>query len=65
MDYDEDPLDLLEDDGDGVVEMGLFFDDDGQKGSDKNNSSNKGCCVTLFLLSGSIATIGFGISRFI
>jgi hypothetical protein len=28
MDFDEDPLDLLDDDGDGVIEMGLFFDDD-------------------------------------
>jgi len=26
MSYDEDPLDLLEDDGDGVIEMGLFLD---------------------------------------
>jgi hypothetical protein len=28
MSYDEDPLDLLEDDGDGVIEMGLFLDED-------------------------------------
>ena len=27
-DFDEDPLDLLEDDGDGVIEMCLFFDED-------------------------------------
>ena len=33
MSYDEDPLDLLEDDGDGVVEMGAFFDDDQQEHS--------------------------------
>lgn len=65
MDFDEDPLDLLEDDGDGVVEMGLFFDHDGQKGSNQNNSSKGGCCVVLCMLSGSIAAIGFGISRFI
>ncbi len=61
MSYDEDPLDLLEDDGDGVVEMGLFFDDD-QKEGNKNSPPNRGCCVALCMLSGSITAIGFGIS---
>lgn len=27
-DSDKDPLDLLDDDGDGVIEMCLFFDED-------------------------------------
>ncbi len=27
-DFDGDPLDLLDDDGDGVIEMCLFFDED-------------------------------------
>jgi hypothetical protein len=30
-DFDEDPLDLLEDDGDGVIEMCLLLDDEEAK----------------------------------
>jgi len=39
MEFDEAPLDLLEDDGDGVIEMCLFFDDDGKE-NDSGSKSN-------------------------
>ena len=43
-DFDEDPLDLLEDDGDGVIEMGLFFDkDEKEKQSGSKPPGNSGC----------------------
>ena len=34
MSFDEDPLDLLEDDGDGIIETAIFFDEEekGQQG---------------------------------
>ncbi len=64
MSFDEDPLDLLEDDGDGVVEMGLFFDDDG-KGNKVPEKGNSGCSIALFITGGSLIAIGYGISRLI
>ena len=42
-DFDEDPLDLLEDDGDGVIEMDLFFDEDKQSGNKPPGGG--GCCI--------------------
>ena len=57
MSYDEDPLDLLEDDGDGVIEMGLFLDEDTKEQSGSGSPQNSGCCVVL-LISGCI----FGLS---
>ena len=41
MDFDEDPLDLLDDDGDGVIETCLFFDEDG-----KDNHDHRGTNTT-------------------
>ena len=43
-DFDEDPLDLLDDDGDGVIEMCLFFDED-----NKTSKVEKGHLVTVEL----------------
>lgn len=65
-DFDEDPLDLLDDDGDGVIEMGLLFDeDDKNKQSDLKAPKNTGCCM-LFLISGtSIAGAVFILKTFI
>ena len=64
MSYDEDPLDLLEDDGDGVVEMGLFFDEDSNKPSGSNSPPNSGCCVVL-LISGCIFGLSFLGSKYL
>ncbi len=65
-DFDEDPLDLLEDDGDGVIEMGLFFDED-EKGNDSGRkpSGNSGCCVVLLGMGASILLAGWGIMKLI
>jgi hypothetical protein len=61
MDDYEDPLDLLEDDGDGVIEMGLFFDED-----EKNKpSGGGGCCVVLLGMGTSLLITGWGISKLI
>ena len=56
MDFDEDPLDLLEDDGDGVNETILFFDKDEEKG--QNRPKGTGCSVVLFLLGTGLFSAG-------
>lgn len=45
-----DPLDLFDDDGDGVVEISLLEEEDKRKNSPRKN--NSGCCI-IFLLLGS------------
>ena len=58
MDFDEDPLDLLEDDGDGVIETCLFFDEDGKdKVSGGKLPGNSGCCVLLMSLGSSSISV--------
>ena len=44
----DDPLDLLDDDGDGVVEMCLFEEEDKLKKGGSNN--NSGCCLVIFAI---------------
>ena len=58
-DYDDDPLDLLEDDGDGVNDTLLFFDEKekGQQGHVPQTGS--GCCVVLFLVSSALVGMGY------
>ncbi len=58
----EDPLDLLEDDGDGVIEMGLLFDED-EKGSKPPRGS--GCCVVLLGLGASLIITGWGVMKLV
>ena len=43
MSHDDDPLDLLEDDGDGVIEMCLFFDEDAEKKKSQKSPQKTGC----------------------
>ncbi len=64
MDDYEDPLDILEDDGDGVIEVGLFFDEDekDEQGGGKP-PGNSGCCVVLLGMGSSILMAGWGISK--
>ncbi len=65
-DFDEDPLDLLEDDGDGVIEMGLFFDEDEKdKQSGNKPPGGGGCCVVLLGMGTSILMAGWGIAKWI
>ena len=63
-DFDEDPLDLLEDDGDGVIEMGLFFDEDEKnKQSGNKPPGGGGCCFVLLGMGTSVLMAGLGISK--
>jgi len=66
-DFDEDPLDLFDDDGDGVIEMSLLFGEDSKnnKQSGLKAPRNTGCCM-LFLITGtSIAGTAFIVKSFI
>jgi len=61
-DFDEDPLDLFDDDGDGVNEMCLLFDEDGKnKQLGSRPTGNSGCCV-IFLVIGVSIVAGIKIS---
>lgn len=63
-DFDEDPLDLLGDDADGVNEMYLLFDDDGKnKQTGSKPPSNSGCCVTLLIFGGAASAMTWGITK--
>lgn len=65
-DFDEDPLDLFGDDGDGVNEMCLLFDEDEEKGVQGptiKSNDNSGCCVLLFGISSLITVIGWGVFK--
>jgi len=64
--FDDDPLDLLEDDGDGVIEMGLFFDEDEKEtDSGKKSPGNSGCCLLLLGVGVSLLMAGWGIVKWI
>ncbi len=64
MGHDEDPLDLLEDDGDGVNEMCLFFDKESEKDNPKGPPQKAGCGFVLLLVGASIISAGFLIEKF-
>ena len=64
MNHDEDPLDLLEDDGDGVNEMCLFFDDGSEKKNSKRSPQGTGCAIVLLLMGASIISAGFLVGKF-
>ena len=65
-DFSEDPLDLLDDDGDGVNEMCLFFDDDGKDNKNGNKPQGKsGCCVVFLVMGTSILMAGWGLVKLI
>ena len=50
----EDPLDLLDDDGDGVIEMCLLEEEEKLRKGEGNK--NIGCCVAFFLIGISMLT---------
>jgi hypothetical protein len=60
-DYD-DPLDLLDDDGDGVIEISLFEEEEKHPKGGSNNKS--GCCVVFLLLSSSLIIAGWCVRQF-
>ena len=59
----DDPLDLLDDDGDGVVEISLIEEEEKLKKSSGNK--NSGCCIVIFLLGSSLITAGWYVIRII
>jgi hypothetical protein len=58
----DDPLDLLEDDGDGVVEMSLFEEE--EKGS-KGGGNKSGCSIVFLLGSSSLVIAGWYVSQWV
>jgi hypothetical protein len=59
----EDPLDLLDDDGEGVIEMSLLEEEETRKKGGSNNKS--GCCVVFLMLGSSITIFGWCLSRMV
>ena len=59
----DDPLDLLDDDGDGVVEISLI--EEGEKLKKSSGNKNSGCCIVIFLLGSSLITAGWYVIRII
>jgi hypothetical protein len=58
----DDPLDLLNDDGDGVVEMSLLEEEEKLK---KGGGNKSGCCVVFLLVSSSLTIAGWCMSKLI
>ena len=58
-DFDEDPLDFLDDDGDGVNEMCLLFDEEQKKEKGNKPPGNSGCCVVFLAVGASSIIIGY------
>jgi len=58
-----DPLDLLDDDGDGVVEMALIEEEEKIKKS--RGKKNSGCCIVFLLLGSSLVFTGWYVSQVI
>lgn len=59
MDFDnDDVLDLLDDDGDGVNEMPLFFDENGDQQKSSKPPQGTGCSVVLLCIGGGAVSAG-------
>ena len=56
----DDPLDLLDDDGDGVIEMAIL-EEEGKR--TKGGSNKSGCCVVFLMLSSSLIVAGWCVSQ--
>ena len=59
----DDPLDLLDDDGDGVIEMSLLEEEEKHPKGGRNK--NNGCCVVFLLISSSLTIAGWCMSKLI
>lgn len=57
MKNSDDPLDLLDDDGDGIVEMSLLEEEEKLKRSRGNK--NSGCCVVFLILITPLIAAGW------
>ncbi len=65
MDFDEDPLDLLEDDGDGVNEMCLLFDENEKKQNSQKPPQGTGCSVLLLCMGAGAVSAGLLFAKMI
>ena len=63
MDEFEDPLDLLDDDGDGVIEVCLLEEE--EKHEKRGGNSNSGCCFIFLALGSSTFLSIWGITKII
>lgn len=63
MDDNEDPLDLLGDDGDGVIEMCLL--DEEEKRAKGSGNHNSGCCILLLSVGASTALSIWGLTQIV
>ena len=65
MSFDEDPLDLLEDDGDGIIETAIFFDEEekGQQSGRGSPPQGSGCGIVLLLMGSTILFVGYGVYK--
>ena len=61
MSFDEDPLDLLEDDEDGVIETILLFDDEEEKGI----KVRTGCCFPIIIVLSTALPLGLALCKLI
>jgi hypothetical protein len=59
----DDPLDLLDDDGDSVVEKSLSEKEEKSWKGHQNN--NNGCCIIFLLLPSSLVVAGWHLSKFV
>ena len=56
-DFDDDPLDLIDDGDGGAVEMSLLEEEEKRKRSVKN--TNSGCSIAFLIISSSIVIAGW------
>jgi len=57
MIYFDDPLDLLDDDGDGVIEVSILEEE--EKSPKRSRRKNSGCCVVFLVLGSSLILAGW------
>ncbi len=62
-DFNDDPLDLLEDDGDGVNETCLFFDAEDEKSGSKPPGPS-GCCIVFLVMGATVGSVGIGLVKY-
>lgn len=62
-DFNEDPLDLFGDDGDGLIEVCTIFDEKKNGNGSGPPSGNSGCCVVLLIIGASLILAGWGVVK--
>lgn len=57
-----DDLDLLGDDGDGVIEICLLEEEE-KRQRESSGGNNSGCCVVLLLPVGTLLALAYGMEK--